>query len=133
MTICDIGHNEHGLKHNFAQLGQMLASGTYSDLVVVYGSVADKDVDSVIHLFPDNAVFVFTQADSKRALPAEIIKEKYLGWCRTSGMVPCECHCIPSVTDAVAFARKRAMSMTKPLIYIGGSTYVVSEACAEEM
>lgn len=133
LTICDIGHNEHGLRHNFAQLEQMLVSGRYTDLVVVYGSVADKDVDSVIHLFPQNAVYVFTQADSRRALPAEIIKEKYIARCVDSGQEPCECHCVPSVIEAVAFARKRAMSMTKPLIYIGGSTYVVSEACAEEM
>lgn len=132
-TICDIGHNEHGLRHNFAQLEQMKSSGRFSDLVIVYGSVADKDVDSVIHLFPQDAVYVFTQADSKRALPAEIIKEKYLGWCRTSCIVPCECHCISSVAQAVRFARQRAMTMAAPLIYIGGSTYVVSEACAEEM
>lgn len=133
LTICDIGHNEHGLRHNFAQLEQMLVSGRFSDLIIVYGSVADKDVDSVIHLFPRNAVYVFTQADSRRALPAETIKEKYLGSCMTSGIAPCEYHCIPSVAQAVRFARQRAMSIAAPLIYIGGSTYVVSEACAENM
>ena len=53
LTICDIGHNEHGLRHNFAQLSRMCKEGGCSDLIVVYGSVADKDVDSVLHLLPE--------------------------------------------------------------------------------
>lgn len=132
VTICDIGHNGHGLRHNFSQLAEMKASGRFSDLIVVYGSVADKDVDSVIHLFPGDTVYVFTQAASKRALPADAIRGKYLAWCSDSGTAPCECHCIPSVSEAVKFARQRAKGLTAPLIYIGGSTYVVSEACAEQ-
>ena len=133
LTICDIGHNEHGLRHNFAQLERMKAEGTCSDLLIVYGSVADKDVDSVIHLFPGDAVYIFTQADSRRALPAEVIRDKYLAWCSDAGHDPCECHCIPSVADAVKLARQLSISRVAPLIYIGGSTYVVSEACVVEM
>ena len=52
-TICDIGHNEHGLKYNFAQLTRMMDSGKFSRLILVYGSVADKDVDAVLHLLPE--------------------------------------------------------------------------------
>jgi dihydrofolate synthase/folylpolyglutamate synthase len=47
-VICDIGHNEHGLKYNFSQLDRMKKEGECTDLVIVYGSVADKDVDAVI-------------------------------------------------------------------------------------
>ena len=135
-VICDIGHNGHGLKYNFAQLARMKAEGECSDLIVVYGSVADKDVDSVIHLMPRDAVYVFTQASSKRALPAEIIKDKYLTHCASAGVCPSEVHCRPSVPDAVAAAMAVASEIKKgnpsgrPLIYIGGSTYVVSEAVA---
>jgi dihydrofolate synthase/folylpolyglutamate synthase len=46
LSICDIGHNEHGLKYNFAQLERMKASGEVTHLIIVYGSVADKDVDA---------------------------------------------------------------------------------------
>ena len=127
--ICDIGHNEHGLRHNFAQLSEMISAGERSKLIIVYGSVADKDVDSVIHLFPRDAVFVFTQADSHRALPAEKIEEKYLAYCSESGAQPCEYYCEPRVSDAVALACRLADSESDPIIYIGGSTYVVSEAC----
>lgn len=135
-VICDIGHNGHGLKYNFAQLARMKAEGECSDLIVVYGSVADKDVDSVIHLMPRDAVYVFTQASSKRALPAEVIKDKYLTHCASAGVCPSEVHCRPSVHDAVAAALAIASEIKKgnpsgrPLIYIGGSTYVVSEAVA---
>lgn len=135
-VICDIGHNEHGLKYNFAQLSRMKAEGRCPTLIIVYGSVADKDVDAVIHLMPSDAVYVFTQADSRRALPAEVIRDKYLGHCRESGRDPGEVHAIGSVHDAVVKAlalaeeMKASDSLACPLIYIGGSTYVVAEAVA---
>lgn len=127
-TICDIGHNEHGLKYNFAQLSRMIDSGEFSKLILVYGSVADKDVDAVLHLLPENAVYVFTQADSKRALPAEKIKEKYRSYCRESGRPFVDVHVVPCVAEALETALRLAASEKSPLIYIGGSTYVVSEA-----
>ena len=129
--ICDIGHNEHGLRHNFAHLSKMIAEGERSKLIIVYGSVADKDVDSVMHLFPKDAVYVFTQAESHRALPAEKVEAKYLAHCSESGLRPCSYHYVPSVSDAVSLAIELARSEDNPIIYIGGSTYVVSEACAD--
>ena len=134
LTICDIGHNEHGLKYNFAQLERMKASGKVSHLVIVYGSVADKDVDAVIHLMPENATYIFTQAQSKRALSAENILEKYLKY--RSGMNGSEggrCYCASSVQEARRLAYEVASSIKSsdtsacPLVYVGGSTYVVSE------
>ena len=125
-TICDIGHNEHGLKYNFSQLSEMMASGRFSKLILVYGSVADKDVDAVLHLMPENAVYIFTQADSKRALPAEKIREKYISFCQQTGRMTDNIHAAPSVKDAMSLAGRLADSSS--LIYIGGSTYVVSEA-----
>lgn len=130
-AICDIGHNEHGLKYNFAQLSRMMDSGKFSRLIMVYGSVADKDVDAVLHLLPENAVYVFTQADSKRALPAEKIREKYLSHCRESGRQSGDVHVAPSVAEALEMTSRLAAQEKSPLIYIGGSTYVVSEAVSE--
>ena len=125
LTICDIGHNEHGLRHNFAQLTAMKANGQCSDLIIVYGSVADKDVDSVLHLMPHDATYIFTQAQSKRALPADIVYEKYVQERGVSENI----HVCPTVAQAVKKAGELAASLgTAPLIYIGGSTYVVSEA-----
>ena len=132
--ICDIGHNEHGLKHNFAQLSRMKKEGESSDLIIVYGSVADKDVDAVLHLMPEDACYIFTQAQSKRALPADDVRERYFAYCAGCGRATEDVHVADNVTDAVSLACKiasekvQADACAKPLIYIGGSTYVVSEA-----
>lgn len=127
LTICDIGHNEHGLRHNFAQLEAMKADGRCTDLIIVYGSVADKDVDAVLHLMPEDAIYIFTQAQSKRALPAEKIYDKF----SEAGRDMKNVHVVPCVSDAVEKAKEISASVSDdPLIYIGGSTYVVSEAVA---
>ena len=133
LTSCDIGHNEHGLRHNFAQLASMREKGECTDLIIVYGSVADKDVDSVLHLFPEDATYIFTQAKGKRALSAEEIRDRYL----VAGGSEERVRVCPDVPDAVHLAQEIAAGMIArnpcsiPLIYIGGSTYVVSEAISE--
>ena len=170
VTICDIGHNEHGLKYNFAQLEDMRRSGEVTDLIVVYGSVADKDIDAVIHLMPEDATYIFTQSCSRRALSADAILDKYirfrcgnaessdcgsglsddgcvkLSCCglytdpsgeiehRESGCDSFNACAVNNVKEAVSMARSLAENLLKsdpsarPLIYIGGSTYIVSEA-----
>ena len=126
--ICDIGHNEHGLRYNFAQLDAMLKSGKCSHLIIVYGSVADKDVDASIHLMPENAHYIFTCATGKRALPAEIARDKYLSFCASAGREPGDVRCCGTVPEAVreafaiADAFRESDPSAKPLIYVGGST-----------
>ena len=135
-VICDIGHNEHGLKYNFAQLEKMRNDGKCTHIIMVYGSVADKDVDAVLHLMPADAVYVFTQAHGKRALPAEEARDRYLSYCAEAGRPAGDVHCCGTVIEAVRHAYGLAASIKEsdpdalPLIYIGGSTYVVSEAVA---
>ena len=135
-VICDIGHNEHGLKYNFAQLEKMRKDGKCTHIIMVYGSVADKDVDAVLHLMPADAAYVFTQAHGKRALPAEEARDRYLSYCAETGRPTGDVHCCGTVIEAVRHAYGLAASIKEsdpdalPLIYIGGSTYVVSEAVA---
>lgn len=134
--ICDIGHNEHGLKYNFSQLSMMRAEGMCSQLIIVYGSVADKDVDAVIHLMPEDADYVFTQAQGKRALQVDEVVARYTAFCEASGREMRGIHAAGTVVEAVrlalelAAASKAGTPDARPLIYIGGSTYVVSEAVA---
>lgn len=135
-VICDIGHNGHGLKYNFAQLAKMKAEGECSRLIIVYGSVADKDVDAVIHLMPEDAEYVFTQAQGKRALQVDEVVARYTAFCELSGRETRGIHAAGTVVEAVrlalelAAASKAGTPDARPLIYIGGSTYVVSEAVA---
>ena len=136
VTIVDIGHNEHGLKYNFAQLRRMKDEGRCTHIIIVYGSVADKDVDSVIHLMPEDAAYIFTQAHGKRALAGSVIRDKYLAFCKETGRRTDDVHVGSDVAEAVALSREMASRImdadpyARPLIYIGGSTYVVSEAVA---
>lgn len=118
-TIGDIGHNEHGLKYNFSQLEDLVKEGVYSDLVMVYGSVSDKDVEAVLRLLPESAYVYFTAAANKRAMSAETLFEMSGHAC--GEVVPC-------VADAVEKALERCSGLDKPLLYIGGSTYVLAEA-----
>lgn len=134
--ICDIGHNGHGLKYNFAQLARMRAEGECSDLIIVYGSVADKDVDAALHLLPERASYVFTCAHGKRALDAVEVRDRYLRFCEEAGRDRGNVHVAGTVIEAMEKAfglagmLKASDPGARPLIYVGGSTYVVSEAVA---
>lgn len=127
LIICDIGHNAHGLKYNFAQLQNMKSEGRCTDLVIVYGSVADKDLDSVLPLMPPDAYYVFTQARSRRALPAADILARFIE-AYPAGKACAVADVAAAVARAKEIASDLAMCSDNPLVYIGGSTYVVSEA-----
>ena len=134
LVIGDIGHNEHGLKYNFAQLAQMKERGECTDIVMVYGSVADKDVDAALKLLPEDAVMVFTKASGKRAMDASEIMRRYVSSREARGLSVGNVFCEDSVRNAVRHALDLASGIAvasgKPVVYIGGSTYVVSEAVA---
>ncbi|MBQ7709060.1 MAG: bifunctional folylpolyglutamate synthase/dihydrofolate synthase [Bacteroidales bacterium] len=115
-VIADIGHNAHALRHNFAQLESALASGKHDALIIIYGIMADKDLDAILPLMPKCATCIFTTPDTPRALPAAEIMRKFSG--------------NALLENSVAEAVKKALSLATPdtLIYIGGSTFVVAEA-----
>ena len=85
---------------------------------------------------PENATYVFTQAHGKRALAAENVRERYLAFCTEAGRKADDVHCCGTVVEAMELAFRHAASLkeadenARPLIYVGGSTYVVSEAVA---
>lgn len=114
--ICDIGHNSHGLAHNFESLKSLIEQGR--KLFLIYGSASDKDVEDSGLLLPQDCTLILTEASSQRAMKAEQILEK-IG-------ARDNCHIIPEITQAIDFAR--ASAQENDLIYIGGSTYVVSDA-----
>lgn len=115
-VIADIGHNAHALRYNFAQLESALASGKHDALIIIYGIMADKDLDAILPLMPKCATCIFTTPDTPRALPAAEIMRKFSG--------------NALLENSVAEAVKKALSLATPdtLIYIGGSTFVVAEA-----
>ena len=127
LVICDIGHNEHGLRLNMKKLSDMLLAGECGSLVIVYGIMSDKDFHSIAHLLPSEAHYVFTSAPGPRALPAEALVQKYEAYCAEEG-IPCASYQVEQEpSKAMKMALETTADMNEPLIYVGGSTYVVAE------
>lgn len=144
-VICDIGHNADGLKYNFSQLDKMRKEGRLTSLIMVFGCVADKDARAVLSLLPEMEYLIFTNAEGRRAMPADKLRDLYVesmqNRCNEAFVEPLV---IPKVADAVTEAMRlagyltekaggRNASQSRPLIYVGGSTFVVSEAVAMEI
>ena len=107
-VIADIGHNAQALESNFRKIEAM------GHPIIIYGIMADKDLDAIIPLMPRTASWVFTTPSTKRALPADEILRR----CNMP-----DARAIDSVKEAVRYA----LSLGRP-VYIGGSTFVVAEA-----
>ena len=124
--LCDIGHNPPALARNFAQLQEYLASRRYERLIMVYGVMADKDLDGIIPLMPRKATWIAVAPDTPRAMKADVLFD------RLRESLPGEVLFGGSVADGLALALDltRSEPAEKSLIYIGGSTFVVSEAVA---
>lgn len=117
LTICDTGHNEAGIRYTMEQLDRTAAENGGIKHIVI-GFVADKAIDSIIELLPKDAVYYLTQASIPRALPADMLKEKFLAH-GIQGKV------YSNPKEAAAAARANASS--QDIIYIGGSTFVVAD------
>ena len=114
LTICDTGHNAHGIRY----VAEQLAAPPHRDLYCVLGFVNDKDLSSVLPLFPKEARYIFTQPGNERALPAGKLAEKAAAYGLRG-----------EVADTVsgALARAREMASEEDMIFIGGSNFVVAE------
>ena len=115
LTLCDTGHNSHGIKYVAEQLHQYQISNLQSQIHIVFGMVNDKDVDVVLKLLPKDAHYCFTQAQTHRAIPAKNLVQLF-----GAG------EAFSDVPSAVRTAQKNATD--KDIIFIGGSNYVVGEA-----
>ncbi len=125
-VILDIGHNPPALEKNFSQLEDYLKDGKYPSLTIIYGVMADKDLDGIIPLMPREATWLFVTPDTPRALPSGKILEKFRSWFSSRGLPSPNASDAGTVDEAIRLALKKITR--KGLIYIGGSTFVVSEA-----
>lgn len=114
LTICDTGHNREGLEYVLRQIKQI----PKTNLHMIIGFVNDKDLASVLPLFPKDAVYYFTRAMVPRALDEKIL----LSEASRYGLTGKAYH---DVVTALESARINAVS--SDLIFIGGSTFVVAE------
>ena len=72
LIIFDVAHNKEGVSLSLEELQKQ----NFKDLHIIYGCVNDKDVSSVLPLFPANANFYWTQADVPRALDISELESK---------------------------------------------------------
>lgn len=113
-VICDTAHNKEGLKNVLNQLKKE----TYKQLHIVLGVVSDKDLESILPLFPKDAKYYFCKPNIPRGLSEEIL----IGKSEQFGLFGKK---FPSVKKAYKFALSNANQYDT--IYIGGSTFVVAE------
>lgn len=118
LTICDTGHNSHGIRYVAEQLKgeRQKAKGT---LRIVLGMVNDKDIDDVLALLPENAIYYFTQPKTQRAMAAQELLTRWEQMGRSHAVA------IKNALEAVSTAQKDATA--EDIIFIGGSNYLVGE------
>lgn len=116
LTICDTGHNAHGISTYVEQLKQ-LSKGD-SHLRIVFGMVSDKDIDAVLSLLPLEAYYYWTEAATNRAVSSEEMCRRGLA----HGLIGKACG---PVEVAIKAALKDASA--EDVVFIGGSNYVVGE------
>lgn len=112
--ICDTAHNKHGL----AIVMNQLKKETFDNLHIVLGVVNDKDLDSILPLFPKEAQYYFCSPNSTRGLPTSILQEN----AKKHELIGEK---YDSVSDAFVAAKENATK--NDFIYAGGSTFVVAE------
>lgn len=114
LTICDIGHNTHGIPWVVNQIRKQ----NYSKLHFVLGVVNDKDISGMLELLPQHATYYFCKADIPRGLDAMELK----GVASDKGL---NGDVYPSVASAYKAAAQSAEM--NDMIFIGGSAFVVAE------
>ena len=138
-VICDIGHNPQALRYNFDQLRRYVEEGRCSSLIIVYGIMADKDLDGILPLMPADATYIFTAPQTARALPAGELLKRYTAF--QGGKPSLRAYSADTVRQAVQMALQLAQTLSQqtnrsasaakpvpPLVFIGGSAFVVAEA-----
>ena len=113
-VICDTAHNREGLQIVLDQL----ASEDFQNLHIVLGVVSDKDLASILPLFPKDAIYYFCRPNIPRGLDASLLLSRARGF----GLIGQE---YISVSKAYEAALKAALP--QDLVFVGGSTFVVAE------
>ena len=112
--VCDTGHNVGGLTYVMEQLKKQ----TYTHLHIVVGFVKEKDVNSVLELFPKEATYYFCSPAIARGLNVDTLKKI----ATTKGL---QGERYSSVAEALNAAK--AQALPTDFIFVGGSTFVVAE------
>ena len=113
-VICDTAHNKEGL----AIVLNQLKKEQFKKLHFVLGVVSDKKLETVLPLFPKDAIYYFCRPNIPRGLSEGDLQEKAL-----------EFDLIGERYSSVKKALQSALlnANQQDIIYVGGSTFVVAE------
>ncbi|MCT4581429.1 MAG: bifunctional folylpolyglutamate synthase/dihydrofolate synthase [Flavobacteriales bacterium] len=113
--VADIAHNVQAVK----AITNQLEKEKYSNLHIVWGMVEDKDIEKVVELLPNDAIYYLCEPNIRRAKElydlATFFKGKNVVLCGS-----CE----------GAYQQARKMAQVDDLLLVSGSNFVVSEVIA---
>ncbi|GIR22176.1 MAG: tetrahydrofolate synthase [Flavobacteriales bacterium] len=114
MIICDTAHNEAALGDVISQLMDM----EYSDLHFIIGFSNDKDLKKISKIFPEDSKYYFVQSKVGRARDAKEVRDIFKLNNRCGDYYK-------SIENTIKYVKD--ISKENDIIFIGGSTFVVSE------
>ena len=114
MIICDTAHNEAALGEVISQLTNM----EYSDLHFIIGFSNDKNLKKISKIFPEDSKYYFVQSKVGRARDAKEVRDIFKLNNRCGDYYK-------SIKNTIKYVK--GVSKENDIIFIGGSTFVVSE------
>ena len=114
LVVLDVAHNADGIR----QLVQQAEVTDHNQLHIITGMVKDKEIEKMLVLLPENAVYYFTKAQIPRALPEDELMEK----AKKRGL---KGDSFPEVNKALQFAIQHAHP--DDLVIVCGSVFLVGE------
>ncbi len=114
LTIVDAAHNVDGIK----QLLHSIKSQVSGQLHIVYGTSSDKDLQSILSLFPKDATFHLTEFSSERSAKVHDLRT-------TAESLDLKASYYSKMKDAVESAQQSANKTDT--ILITGSFFLISD------
>ena len=114
LIIFDVAHNVEAMTY----VANQLLKFSSKELHLVLGFVEDKSVSEIINLFPLDSKFYFSSPMLDRAFPLEDLE-------RLGKNLNLNFNIYPSVLKAFESAKNKAKK--NDIIFVGGSTFVLSE------
>lgn len=114
LTIADVAHNAEGLSLSL----QDLCASAQGELHIVFGTVNDKDLNSLLPFLPREATYYLCAPDIPRARNVAELEDFFI----KNGL---QAKRFESVKNAYSAANQSAQPTDT--IYVGGSTFVVAE------
>ena len=113
-VILDVGHNKEALRSIARQINEI----SYNKLYLVMGFVKEREVDSLLSLFPKEASFYLSSPNVERAMPLPILKKL---------LKPLDLKINYFKSIPIAYQTAISNSDTDDLIFVTGSTFVVAD------